>query len=149
MKFSIAITLIILFEISGAFAGEESNLRSLEGKYPWQGAGSKSPRFFNIPSVIEEEMLYLFIIRDNKFRQIYTRIMGDTEYYGGYEDLSNKLRLKAILQIVPQSPGMNDFKIITHYYHINDADQDENEIVKITSELWRWNKTSQGYQLSE
>jgi len=97
----------------------------------------------------EEEILYLFRINGNKFQQIFTRIMFDTEYYGGYENLSNKLHTKSILQIVPQSSGMNDFKIITRYYRINDADQDENDIVKTASELWRWDQNKQAYQLSK
>lgn len=96
-----------------------------------------------------EEMLCLFRLRDNAIQPIFNRYMIETEFYSGYENLSNKLQAESILEIVPKASGMNEFKIITHFYQFNDDEEVERDkIIKITSEIWRWNENSQEYELS-
>ena len=74
--------------------------------------------------------------------------MANSVLSSGYEDLSNKLRRNSTLQIIPKASGMNDLKIVTRYYRFDDGGQEEKEIVKTTSEIWRWDDNSQKYQLS-
>jgi hypothetical protein len=94
------------------------------------------------------EELYLFRVKGSVFQEVFARDMVDTEYYSGYEDLSSKLRRNSTLQIIPKASGMNDLKIVTRYYRFDDGGQEEKEIVKTTSEIWRWDENSQKYQLS-
>ena len=94
------------------------------------------------------EELYLLRIKGKSFQQIFARVMMDAEYDDGYKGgLSDLLRRNSILQVIPRASSMNDFKIVTRYYRFNNAGQEENEIVKTTSEIWRWNQKSHEYQL--
>jgi hypothetical protein len=91
------------------------------------------------------ETLHIYRVEGSSLREIFSREMYGAEYDESVRTFAAVSY--SVLEIIPKPSGMNDFKIVTTYYPIEDYQENHNRVLKVTSEIWRWNETTKVYEL--